>query len=326
MDGRRQGIGPLQLATAILYRAGQRKQQAKLRFQCAQHPGLQPQRAAFERQMGGKLVQFVDVRRQLPAIAGHDCIALVDPQGIARPAFGVDHDRIDPRLEPSRHGAREDEAVDQRGRGDADADFLRAQAGGGEDRRLRLDRREGHDAGGIARQQEGIGARRPVEQRDEGAKPKPQRQREREKFGGIAEQRHQQDRHARADDGAEQAEHRLGRHRAGERLGNDIGGDDRPIGPVQPDPQRDIIGQHRRDKGLEREQRVMAAVAIGHPARLRQGRRHAAHPASSGGARQGGDAGRGMKAGRVGPPRRMGRALLELQANPLCACPCGETI
>ena len=199
--------------------------------------------------------------------------------------FAADQSALDARVEAQGTTA-------ERGRGDADADFLRAQAGGGKDRRLRLDRREGDDAGGIARQQEGIGARRPVEQRDEGAEPKPQRQCEREKFGGIAEQRHQQDRHARADDGAEQAEHRLGRHCAGERLGDDIGGDDRPIGPVQPDPQRDIIGQHRREKGLEREQRIMAAVAIGHPARLRQGRRHAAHPASSGGARQGGDAGR----------------------------------
>ena len=63
-------------------------------------------------------------------------------------------------------------------------------------------RGEADDARGVAGEQEGVGARRAIELRDEQAQPQPQRQREGEHQRFVDEGRHQHDRGGRAQDRA----------------------------------------------------------------------------------------------------------------------------
>src|SRR3546814_10580352 len=53
---------------------------------------------------------------------------------------------------------------------------------------------------------------------------------QRQQFGGIDQRRHDGDRKDRAGQRAGGAEHRLGNHRARQRLGDDIAGEEGPIG------------------------------------------------------------------------------------------------
>ena len=195
-------------------------------------------------------MQFVDIEREAAAVAIELGIGLAG-QRIARPALCVRQDRVDPAEQRRGHGLREDEAVDQAAAEDPDRDLLHAQRGGGEHRAGGRDRGEADDAGGIAGEQEDVGARRPVEQRDIQAQPEPKREAERQKFGRVDEVGDQHDRGDRAEHRARDAEHRLRQHRAGQRLRDDIGRRHRPIRPRQADPERDIISEDRGNEAFD---------------------------------------------------------------------------
>ena len=168
------GVGAArQLDDPVVDRACERKEHRQLRLQGAQRPHPRQQARGVEGEVDRQLVKLVDVGGEPTPVAvergvGGPC------QGIARPALGIAQDHIDTGKQRRGHGLRKDEAVDQAAAQDADRDLLHAQRRGGEDRARRRDRRKPDDARGIARQQEDIGARGPVEQRDVEAEPEPE--------------------------------------------------------------------------------------------------------------------------------------------------------
>ena len=202
--------------------------------------------------MDRHLVQFGDVLRQAAAFgikAGHR----IGRDRVARPAFGIAQHGFDAGEEVAGDRAGQNDAMDDAAAGDADPDFLHAQGGDGEDRLGRVDVGEDDQAGAVAGQHEHVGTRRAIEQRDEDAERQPGGHGEGQEFGRIYQGRDDRDREGGADDGADGAEDRLGNHRAGERLGDDIGGEEGPIGAFQANAERHIKGQHRRQETFERE-------------------------------------------------------------------------
>ena len=202
--------------------------------------------------MDRHLVQFGDVLRQAAAFgieAGHR----IGRDRIARPAFGVAQHGFDAGEEVAGDRAGQDDAMDDAAAGDADPDFLHAQGGDGEDGLGRVDVGEDDQAGAVAGQHEHVGAWCAIEQRDKDAERQPGGHGKGQEFGRIHQRRDDRDREGGADDRADGAEDRLGNHRAGERLGHDVGGEEGPIGPFQANAERDIERQHRRQEAFDGE-------------------------------------------------------------------------
>jgi hypothetical protein len=244
-------IGPAQqLDDPVVDRARQRQQHRQLGLECAQRADAGQEPRCVEGQVDGKLVKLVDVEREPSPVAIKRRIRGTRER-IARPALRVAEDRVDPREQRRGHRLREHEAVDQAPAQDADRDLLHAQRGRREDRTRRRDRRKADDAGGIARQQEHVRARRAVQQRDIEAQAEPQREAERQEFGRVDEVGHQHDRGDRAQHGSRDAEHRLRQHCARQRLRDDVRRRHRPIGAREADPQRDIISEQRCDQAFD---------------------------------------------------------------------------
>ena len=179
-------------------------------------------------------MQVGDVLRQPPPLGIGSRVRL-DRQCIVRPAFGIGQDHRDAREQEIGDRPWQDDAMDQAAAQDTECDFLDAQGGHGKDRAGRLHARQRDQNRTVAGEHEHIGARRAIEQRHEHAQRQPRSDRQRQQFGRVVECGHHQHCRQRPDAGADQAEQRLGDDRAGQRLRHDIGGQERPIGPVEPD-------------------------------------------------------------------------------------------
>ena len=216
--------------------------------------------------MAARLVaRLLEQRVERGAVAGDAAAfgkeaALLHPagQGVgAEPGHAADPG-LQPRQQDGRGRPRED-LVHQRDAEDTKADLLDAGQRGVEDRPWRIDAGEGDQRGGEAGQAEGVAARRRVIERTHGAARDPKRQHQHQQRRRIDQHRHRGDREGAARQGAEEARQRLGTQGAREWLDDDVDRADRPIGPRQVEPERQIQRQHRRREGAGREQPVPPA-------------------------------------------------------------------
>lgn len=124
---------------------------------------------------------------------------------------------------------RPEDRTDRRGADDPQADLGTTRHRLLEDQQRLVHRRQANDRHRIAGKYESIGNVVAQGGRGRRAEPQPERDGQQEQPGRLGEQRDHQHRHRGADQGAEQAEQALRHHHAGQRLGHDQHGHQRPL-------------------------------------------------------------------------------------------------
>lgn len=117
--------------------------------------------------------------------------------------------------------------------------------------------RQTDDRRRITGQHAAIGLRRFAQiDRDRCADADPDRQDQTEQLRGIRKQRHEQQRHQRADHRAQHAIERFRQHHSSQRLRDDVDRGDAPAWLRQIQAEGDVQRQHRGDERLQGEQAI----------------------------------------------------------------------
>ena len=203
-----------------------------------------------ESEMSGHVLDFSRIGRET------EPVRLIrwpsgDIERVATARLGVTQPCLDALRDDRADGAREHEARNKRGAGDADEDFFRSREREIENRVRRADRRKADDRGRVSREHEYVTARGAVEQRKIEAQTGPKRNRRDKQRRRIDEIGNQSDRGRRPKKRSDGAKHRLRAGRARERLGGDIDRRQRPIGLRQIEPEADRQRQHAGGEGFD---------------------------------------------------------------------------
>ena len=174
-------------------------------------------------------------------------------EDVTGPAGDVGAPRVQPLQQKRRRRLRQDQRIDQRHAQGAQSDFLDPRQGHVEDRLRRVDRGQPDQAGGVAGQDKGVGARGAVDGTQVDASGEPGSEPERLQLGRARKTDQVDDGDRGADSGTGQAIEALGDGHAGQRLGHDEGRRHGPERPVQVQDQADVERQHGGAEHLEPE-------------------------------------------------------------------------